>query len=145
MIGRLANPVFPERSLEQLTELAADLERHSYPRSEPQPSVKLSLLTPGDKANLVAAYREGATAAALAKRYGLSKGTVLNLLDRNHVAKRRRPPSIETLKQATLLYEHGLSLAAIAERLDVPQSTLRRHLKKKGMVLRPRGGSLPKN
>lgn len=144
VIGRLANPVHPEKTLEDLGKLAADLHRSARPREAPKPSPRSADLSAGDKANLVAAYRDGRSSGALAKDYGIGKGTVLGLLDEHAVTKRRQPPGTEVLERATDLYKEGLPLATISSQLGVPQSTLRRHLHKQGIVLRPRGGSKPR-
>jgi hypothetical protein len=91
---------------------------------------------------LVQAYREGATLKELVGRFGICQTSVIAHLDRRGV-QRRQPDglSAEQVREGALLYEGGLSLAAVGERLGFNKQTVRKYLVAGGVTMRPnRGG-----
>jgi hypothetical protein len=88
-------------------------------------------------AELVAAYEAGASSAALADQYGVSRSGVKQLL---HVAGANvRTPvglSADQVDEASALYEQGLLLREIGELLGFHKDTVRRALIRHGVVMR---------
>ncbi|GAA3801122.1 hypothetical protein GCM10022242_00050 [Nocardioides panacisoli] len=86
---------------------------------------------------MLEAYRAGTTMAVLAERYGVRRQTIGELLHREGVPKRRskrmKPAEID---QAVELYESGLSLKKVGERLQRDHNMIWRQLKKRGVVMR---------
>jgi hypothetical protein len=95
-------------------------------------------LTNEQRAALAADYETGLPTTELTTRYGLAKGTVLRLIEEAGIPMRRRGLSQETAEQARLLYESGLSLAAVGERLSQVPTSVSRALKRMGVHLRSR-------
>lgn len=62
--------------------------------------------------------------------------TILGILRSNRVVVRRQPLTAEQVSEAARLYESGLSLSQVAERLQVNQETMRMPLLKNGVSLR---------
>jgi DNA-binding transcriptional regulator LsrR (DeoR family) len=90
---------------------------------------------------LVTEYQEGRTTIELMGRYGLSKASVIHLLEANGVALRRQRLSEHQAAEAAWLYKQGHSLSAITEQLQLPRESIRRALVDAGVAMRPRGGS----
>jgi len=144
VIGRHANPVHPEKSVEELEILVTRLRRLQSRRPAPSPTVPhspLQRLTVAQLTNLVDAYNSGTSTNALAAAYGMSKGSVLKLLAQQHVDMRRQPPTLEQVEKAAALYSQGNSIATVATKLGLSQTAVRNHLRKHGVAFRPRGGS----
>lgn len=59
------------------------------------------------------------------------------------VAVRRQPLTPEQVSEAVRLYESGLSLSEVAERLQVNQETMRMAILKAGVTLRPATKATP--
>jgi transposase-like protein len=97
-------------------------------------------LGPGAIARLVGAYESGTPTTQLMRDFGIAKGTVLRLLKENGVAMRQQPIPAEVISTAAELYETGLSLATVAERLGVNTSTLFLALRRAGVQMRPTTG-----
>ena len=142
-IGRYSNPVHPEKSLEELETLNRDLVAQAKDRPVPQPARRRTRRTPELERQLVARYQSGAATAALCTEFQIGKDTVLSILDAHGVTRKRTLPSDRTMAKAEGLYTSGLSLKALELRLGVPASTLQLQFKKRGVALRPRGGSKP--
>jgi hypothetical protein len=89
-------------------------------------------LTNEQRAALVADYEAGVPTTELTTRYGLAKGTVLRLLEEAGIAMRRQGLSKGVAEQARLLYESGLSVAAVGERLGQAPTSMARALRRLG-------------
>ncbi|WP_052318964.1 helix-turn-helix domain-containing protein [Streptomyces pluripotens] len=85
---------------------------------------------------LVTAYEVGATVYQLADRFGIERRTVSKILKRQGVATRWQRLSEADVDEAERLYAKGLSLARVAERLDVAADTVRLRLLKRGVKMR---------
>lgn len=107
------------------------------------PKRKWTRLPASTKAEIVARYEAGETSTALAAEYGVAKSTVLNLLRTSGAAVRRQPLTPEQVSEAVRLYESGLSLSEVAERLQVNQETMRMAILKAGVTLRPATKATP--
>ncbi|MEV8359182.1 hypothetical protein [Microbacterium sp. NPDC076895] len=88
------------------------------------------------RAAVIERYEAGETSTALAEAYGVAKSTILGILRTNSVVVRRQPLTPEQVSEAARLYNSGLSLSQVAERLRVNQETMRVALLKSGVALR---------
>lgn len=110
----------------------------------PRQAAKLTVrLTAEVQAEIVVAYQTGEHSTVLARRYGVSKTALLELLREAGVQLRRQPMTPEQIEQARQLYERGLSLSQASGQLGIHQDTIRLALKRAGVTLRPGGGSAP--
>jgi len=140
-IGRYSKSPFPEKSLEQLTQLLVSL-----PREEPMTTRSgVQFLQPrnvrrrlGDEViqQLASEYEAGDTTLVLMERYGLSKTAVLKVLRDNDVVIRRQPLTQEQVSEAIRLYTSGSSLARVASQMSLPSESIRRALDSAGVKRR---------
>ncbi|WP_084104448.1 helix-turn-helix domain-containing protein [Demequina sp. NBRC 110056] len=84
----------------------------------------------------MAAYEAGGTIQAVARQFKLHRTTVTAILERQGVALREHAMDDDLIRQARVLYESGLSLAAVGERLGFDAETIARRLKKAGVRIR---------
>jgi uncharacterized protein (DUF433 family) len=96
-------------------------------------------LTPVAVAALLADYQAGASSLELARRYGVGKASVLALLDRHNVPRRHQPMTQQQVARPSL-YESGLSVAAVSNKLGVPARTVHRTLQRAGVQMRDTHG-----
>jgi transposase-like protein len=89
---------------------------------------------------VVAGYQAGATVYELAKKFGIHRHTVSDILERHGVARRYRKLSAEQLALACALYENGSSLTQVGRQLDHSAETVRQALMKAGVAIRTRNG-----
>jgi len=97
---------------------------------------KWTRLSDETRVAVIERYEAGETSTALAEAYGVAKSTILGILRANSVVVRRQPLTPEQVSEATRLYNSGLSLSQVAERLRVNQETMRVALLKSGLALR---------
>lgn len=90
---------------------------------------------------MVERYEAGETSTALAEAYGVAKSTILGILRANSVVVRRQPLTAEQVSEAARLYDSGLSLSQVAERLKVNQETMRVAIMGSGVTIRPATGA----
>lgn len=143
--GLLSNPA-TIRSIERLTRLLDDAldqqgdEPVPHETEPPRPPYRLrDRLSADVVAELVAAYEAGGTADDLARAYKIGKVGALRLLHK-HTIVRKRPPSRltpEQVAEAATLYDGGLSIADVGQRLGIPSSTLYRGFRVHGVPTRP--------
>ena len=117
----------------------------SFPELAP-PSVparqQQTRLTPDRIVQLVTEYQSGAAMNALAQAYGIHRNSVRAHLYKAGIAIRRRGLTEQQMDEATRLYLAGNSLARLGEQLGCDQTTVRRALSKRGVVMRfPWNGS----
>lgn len=94
-------------------------------------------LPPATIDELIQAYRDGTSTAALAQRYRVSKTAVLDLLTRRHIPRRYQPMTDTDITHAEQLYLTGHSLTACATLTGFPASSINRALHKRGTPMRP--------
>lgn len=90
-------------------------------------------------ARIVAAYEAGATTTELRHEFGLSQGGVVGVLKRHKVTTRFQGLSESEATEARDLYESGLSLTKVGEKLDRAPNTVRKALLRAGVRMRARG------
>lgn len=88
-------------------------------------------------AEIVAGYREGASTNQLCKQHGISKGSLLKILDEHGVQTRFQPMTKDEINQAARLYEAGDSLKTIAEKLGKGKGSVWTALRGRGVEMRP--------
>jgi len=85
-------------------------------------------------------YREGATVYQLAKEFGISRTTVSERLKKVGVTMRRQSPRSELIDEMVGLYESGLSLAGIGDRVGTSPGTVHRYIRVRGVQMRDSHG-----
>ena len=96
------------------------------------------VLAPSEVADLVTAYRDGASALALARRFGVHRETVRQQLRRVGVEPRPQlKVTAERLMEARRLYAEGWSTQRIGKQLGLSQSTVYKALRRAGVAMRP--------
>lgn len=106
LIDKLPGPADPER-----------------PRRQAQPHA-VRRLRAEQAEGMVRDYQAGATLREIGRHYGLSRQTISTILEQAGVTIRRQGLTNEQIDQAVRLYDCGLSLARIGERLRVDASTI---------------------
>ena len=102
------------------------------------PSSPVCRLTSREAESLVASYLGGEQIKDLVGSYNIHRTTVMAYLRRAGVPL-YSGWTPETTEEARRLYESGLTVAQVAERLERPASTVGRHLREAGVSMRPRG------
>lgn len=102
------------------------------------PSSRIRRLTSSEVDALVTAYLEGERIEDLADRYGIHRSTVMAKLRRAGVPK-YSGWSDDTTAEARRLYEAGLSITEISERIGRARTTIGNHLRAAGVEMRPPG------
>ena len=121
LIVVLSNPAM-RRHYDEL-----DSSRHSRgPRRAivETPRQQQRRLPSDEAAELVEAYRAGATVYELAERFGVDRRTASVLLERTGVARRYRLLSRAQLEEAAQLHDEGWSFERLGQRYGVSGSTV---------------------
>jgi DNA-directed RNA polymerase specialized sigma24 family protein len=127
------------RSLEKLQELLELVPSRGSPAPRRTRQAQRRLQEAEAK-ELVAGYVAGSTVYELADQFGVHRHTVSEILERHGVARRHQRLSPEQLDLVCTLYESGLSLTKVGNRLGRPAETVRQALIKAGVEIRPRNG-----
>lgn len=90
---------------------------------------------------LIQSYEAGRSTTQLRSEFGLSQGSVVKLLQQHGVETRFHGLTDAETEAARELYESGLALAKVGEKLDRAPSSVRKALIRVGVVMRPKGGS----
>jgi len=85
-------------------------------------------------ARLIERYESGATVYELAKEFGIDHHTVSIRLKQQWIIMRLQPLSVETVNEIVRLYESGLSMAKVGERVDVSADSVLNYLRKRGVA-----------
>lgn len=102
---------------------------------------KWTRLSDEARAAVIERYEAGETTTALAQAYGVAKSTILGIVRANSVVLRRQPLTAKQVSEAARLYNSGLSLSQVAERLKVNQETMRVAIMGSGVTIRPATGA----
>lgn len=136
-----STPRHLEYSLEELEKLYSDIQSNPAPiREEPTPQARNAQrrLGPERVKEVVEKYAAGRSSQSLGKEYGVGPNAVLGMVRRSGGVLRNQPLDDATAQKAVRLYESGLSLQRVADRLQKPKMTIRRELLRRGVVLRSR-------
>ena len=143
LLKRYSKPEYQGRRLHRIVDLVAKSAKTQVTGSPPLPQVQLvdRLLSAQTIAELVQAYRDGATTPELRQRYGLNQGSVLKVLRKHDVTMRARglSKSKSDIPIAAELYRSGDTLAQIGRQFGSAPNTLRKVLIEVGVTIRPRG------
>ena len=102
-------------------------------KSAPRLRQKIRKLSEDEVAQLIEAYRAGATVYDLAGQFVIHRTTVSLHLERAGVAMRRQGLSEDQAAAAAVLYQQGWSLVRLGEKFDVAAETVRTTLRKAGV------------
>ena len=83
--------------------------------------------------------KSGDSTLALAQDYGIAKSALLQLLRTEGVTLRKQSITPPEAKQAARLYESGLSIVEVVERIGYSYTAVRESLHKSGVTMRPKG------
>lgn len=100
-------------------------------------------LTPHEIERLLARYQAGSTAKELGDLWGVHRATVSALLKERGVQLRNRPLDEGEVSAAIRLYQSGLSLAAVGQRLSRDPNSVRLALLRAGVPRRDTHGRPP--
>jgi len=125
-------------SAAQLREISVSMSDVS-PRTV-RPRRSWNRLSAEARRDVIVRYEAGDTSTTLAVEYGVAKSTILSILRANNTVVRRQPLDEVVVAEAARLYDSGLSLSQVAERLRVNQETMRVALVKANVALRPPSG-----
>ncbi len=139
VLARFARPKHPEKSLAELRRLLESVQ-HSSPRTPRTPRARAvnaeQKLGTEQVAALLARYSEGVSCQVVGQEFGISGAAVMRLVRKYERPLHLKGMSVEVLTQAAELYESGLSLQRVADRVGIPKWTLQREFKKAGVVTR---------
>jgi DNA-binding CsgD family transcriptional regulator len=97
-------------------------------------------LTEEQVQQLIEEYKAGATVYELGDRFGINRKTVGKILKRHGVTMRMQGLSPSQIDEAARLYGEGISLARIAEKLDVTANTVHARLREREVRMRDTQG-----
>lgn len=150
--GRFSNPRPALRTLISLVLRGAEgrgprarpPDRHDTRGSVVRKSVKSQTrLSPAKRAELVAHYVAGMPVEAIAAKFRVHRATVPELARRAGVPVREAHLPAGKRAQAASLYEAGMTLAQVAERVSIDVDTVRAAVLAVGGQIRPRGRRPP--
>jgi hypothetical protein len=129
-----------------MVELAEKMAKRPVRAVSPLPQVQRvdRRLSAETIAELVQAYRDGASTTDLRQRYELSQGSVIKILHSHGVEMRGQGLTDDEVTTAAELHSDGKTLAQLGERFGVSPNAVRRALMSAGVVMRARGGSKPR-
>jgi hypothetical protein len=143
LMKRYSNPVYQGRRLRQVVELAEKSAKMPVREVTPLPQTQRvdRRLSAETIAELVEAYRDGASTPELRRRYDLSQGSVIKILHEHGVEMRNQGFADGQVPVAAELYRSGTTLAELGHRFGISPNAARRALVSAGVVMRPRGTS----
>ncbi|MEI9914056.1 MAG: hypothetical protein WDN66_03685 [Candidatus Saccharibacteria bacterium] len=136
VLGRYSNLSDQAKRVRKVLEIVPDGSSKVNVRT---PKQRQHRLKPAEIQDLIKNYKAGIGVLDLAELYKLNRGTVTDILKREHVERRVRGLG-DGVDEAKKLYESGLSLVKIAKQMQVNAETIRLGLLKSGMTLRSRNG-----
>lgn len=110
-------------------------QRKTSSSRKPQPRVSSF-----KEKRIVAAYCSGHTVYEIAEANEIHRVTVSQVLKRAGVKMRRQPPEPEEVAEMARLYESGLSLVKVGDRLGFNATTVRANLRRAGIAMRGTNG-----
>lgn len=125
--------------VEKFRELAKILDQPLRRETKPK-SRRAKQLSAPERAALVADYEAGILVREIAKKFGVHRVTVSNIVEAASLAPRARGLAPDQVEEASKLYVAGQSLAKLGKRYGVHAETVRQALLGAGVRLRPRPG-----
>lgn len=123
--------------LARLADRVLTARRVERPVRVPSRRHKLSLRISDDMTDEIARrYEAGESMPALARSFGLGKGTVVKVLHEAGVSIRRRGLTPAQVIEAKRLYAPGLSLEAVGRRIGANHSSVGTAMQREGIALR---------
>lgn len=92
----------------------------------------------------MASYRAGKSVYELAAEHSCHRTTISGILKRSGVTMRRKPARETQIREMVRLYESGLSLAKVGERVGFSDGTVHRYLRERGVRMREVHGGPPR-
>lgn len=86
---------------------------------------------------LVQRYKSGEFTTDLSREYGISKSGFLKLLRDEGVKLRKQPITPEDERRAVELYESGMTIYGVIERVGYSYGVINRMVHKRGVNVRP--------
>lgn len=145
LIRKYSNQNILPRLRQVIEQVEASSKREPTPSHQSVQPYRIDRrLSPGQLAELVAAYKRGTSTPKLCEQYDLSKGSVLKILADHGVTMRQARHLTEAqIEKAVEWYQAGDSLTTIGKRLGSSPTTVQRALVTRGIPMRPAGGSKP--
>ncbi|WP_186372369.1 helix-turn-helix domain containing protein [Arthrobacter woluwensis] len=114
----------------------------SEPRRDPRkPSLRAQRrLTANQLEQLIAYYRAGSTVYELAEKFRCNRTTVSKKLKDAGITLRRTPPTDMQINEMVRLYESGLSLERVGERVNFTAHTVLKYLRARHVAIRDTHG-----
>ena len=146
----LSNPSTPLRSLitrsQRTTHSSAAHPERPSRRDQRGPVATQALksqtrLSYPQRQKLLDACASGMPVKQIAERFGVHRTTITQIAASAGVTMRNQPLSPAVQEEASRLYDSGLSLAQVAERLKVAPSAVRTAVLATGRTIRPAGRS----
>ena len=81
-------------------------------------------------------YQGGATVYRLAQEFGISRQTVSERLKKAGITMRQQSPRSELIDEMVKLYESGLSLAEVGDRVGASPGTVHRYIRIRSVQMR---------
>lgn len=128
----------------QLGELQSLIELHGTASrvsdTVPMPPRRARRLTEEQVAQIATLYESGKTVYEISKSLNVPRTMVSTHLSRAGVVTRRRPLAASQIDEAVRLYESGLSLARVGERIGAAPRTIQLRLREREVQLRDTHG-----
>jgi transposase-like protein len=96
----------------------------------------LDRLSEDDRLAIVERYAAGEGAAVVGKQYGISRNSVMGLVDAAGVPRKQRRMTDREVSEAARLYKQGRSLARVGRQLGFDHTTIWKVLKRDGVPMR---------
>lgn len=141
-VAEYATLKYPHRSLKALQKLRDKAESGArVPTSTSTTVYRIDRRLGSERvADIIAAYKAGATARSIATDRGVSQTALVQLLRAADIPIRRQALTEEQVTQIVDRYEQGASTYEIERATGIPKSTVGRALNQAGIQMRPRGG-----
>lgn len=146
LVAHHSKQALPEaKATELVKRLVEDARTHTSPDSttptpEKKPQRVQRRLTTEQSRDLVTRYQASVPAIELAKVYGISRNSVLNIVEAAGLPRQVGRMTANDQATAIQLYETGMSCATIAEQFGRSPGTIWHLLKRSGVSLRDTHG-----
>jgi hypothetical protein len=138
LLANLSNPSYESSRILDL-KLDAIPQRNRAKKPPPKPRKPARPLSPGELRELAERYRTGETMQELGQHFKKDRKTISILLQKQGVPSRYRKMDDTTTSRCIELYNSGLSLVAVGQKLGIDQATVRRALLSRGVERRGQG------